>query len=78
MSQSVIWNRVLEQEGLRTTGSRIASVKLSGGDIFKTSELAFLLILKVKARNISEEYKYSQRIFDSSECGMTLKKGGGR
>ena len=30
-------------EKLLTTGSRIASVKLSGGDIFEISKSAFLL-----------------------------------
>lgn len=42
-------NRGLKLGKLLTTGSRIASVKLSGGDIFKIWESAFLLKLKLTA-----------------------------
>ena len=43
MIQDVTWIREMKLEKLLTTGSRIASVKLSGGDIFKIMESAFLL-----------------------------------
>ncbi len=40
MTQNTIELEELELEKLLTTGSRIASVKLSGGDIFGISESA--------------------------------------
>ena len=75
MTPSWVDTKNLELERMLTTGSRIASVKLSGGDIFIVLESAFITLDRcLGVKHVKEVFYVQTTLTAQDEIGHMEKK----